>query len=97
MALRRTPDADGDLDAIWDHIAADNMDAASRLIVRIEAAEQRLATFPNLGRARVELAPDLRSWAVGDYVIFYRAHGADVLILRILHGARDLPDLLGGP
>lgn len=65
------------------------------MVSRIYDAEEQLADFPELGRVRPKLLPDLRSWAVGDYVIFYRVDPDAVQILRILHGARDLGDLLG--
>jgi plasmid stabilization system protein ParE len=32
---------------------------------------------------------------VGEYVIIHRLHEEDVLILRVLHGSRDIPALFG--
>ncbi|WP_421934002.1 type II toxin-antitoxin system RelE/ParE family toxin [Phenylobacterium sp.] len=93
--LRRTPVALHDLSNVWLTIALDNPNAADRVVSRIYDAEERLADFPELGRVRPELLPDLRSWAVGDYVILYRIEPDAVVIVRILHGARDLGDLLG--
>lgn len=91
---KREPKAAADLEDIWLHIAIDNVDAAERLIRQIYDAEDRLAEFPELGRARPELGRDIRSWAVGSYVVFYRISGAAVEVLRILHGARDLGEAL---
>ena len=71
----------------------DNPVAADRVIDQIEAAEDRLALFPNLGRARPEIAIDLRSWPIGEYLIFYRVERDRLEIVRVLHGARDLGDL----
>jgi toxin ParE1/3/4 len=48
-----------------------------------------------MGRQRLDLRPGLRSHPVGDYVIFYRLEGVDVLILRALHRRRDMRALLG--
>lgn len=90
----REPKAVADLEDIWLHIASDNVDAAERLIRQIYDAEDRLAEFPELGRARSELGPDIRSWAGGAYIIFYRVDGAAVEVLRILHGARDIGEAL---
>lgn len=92
--VRREPRAATDLDEIWLHIAIDNVDAAERTIAQLYQAEDRLGDFPELGRPRPELARDLRSWAVGSYVIFYRADPGAVVIIRILHGARDLGEVL---
>jgi toxin ParE1/3/4 len=50
-----------------------------------------LGDWPEAGRAREEIAPDVRSIAVGWYVIFYRDAADFVQILRVLHGRRDLP------
>ena len=51
---------------------------------------RHLASHPNLGRSRDELAEGLRSFPVGRYVIFYRAIPEGVEIVRVLHGSRDL-------
>lgn len=93
--LRRAPVALQDLSNIWLTIALDNPNAADRVISRIYDAEERLADFPELGRIRPELRQNLRSWAVGDYLILYRIDPDAVVIMRILHGARDLDDLIG--
>lgn len=36
-----------------------------------------------------------RSFPVGEYVIVYCVDGRDVLILRVVHGRRDLEALFG--
>jgi toxin ParE1/3/4 len=93
--VRRTRRAEADLVDIWIYIAADSPAAAERVIRRLEAAEGRLAQFPEMAPLREELLPGVRAWAVGEYLIFYRVDPDAVEILRILHGARDLGDLLG--
>jgi toxin ParE1/3/4 len=53
-----------------------------------------LAAHPELGRARDEVAPGLRSFAFGRYLIFYAVEPTKVVIARILHGAQLIrPDL----
>lgn len=92
--VRRSPRAVDDLDEIWRFVAADNLQAADRLIDRLIAAGEPLAEFPHLGRDRTGLAPGLRSLPVGNYVLFYRPDGHGAVIVRILHGRRDItPDL----
>lgn len=95
LSVRRTPRAQSDLDEIWLAIALDNERAAERVVAEIEAAEDRIAAFPEIGRARNELLPGVRSWAVGVYVLFYAIAPAAVVILRIVHGARDVGELIG--
>lgn len=60
-----------DLEEIWLYIAQDSPRAADRLIGRIHEKCQVLAESPHIGRSRPELAVDLRSFPVGNYVIFY--------------------------
>ena len=87
--VRRTEDAEADLTAVWLYIADDNPRAADRTILALMEAEDRLARFPEIGRRRTDLVADLRSWATGSYVIFYRPTEDGILTIRILHGARD--------
>jgi toxin ParE1/3/4 len=89
----QSPDAREDLLQLWLGIAHDNPEAADRLIARIKRVADQLADFPQLGRLRPELAAALRSFAVGNYVVFYRVVSDGIEIVRVLHGARDLPSL----
>lgn len=88
--LSRRPQAETDLEEIWLFIAADNIGAADRLLDRIGSVFEMLAENPQAGRQRPELGMSIRSFAVGNYIIFYEAvpNGAD--IIRVLHGARDI-------
>ena len=60
---------------------------------RIEEAERLLAEHPLIGQARPHLHPDLRGWLVRPYLILYRVDPDYLSIVRIVHGARDLPSL----
>jgi hypothetical protein len=42
------------------------------------------------GAERSDILPGIRHKVTGQYVVFYRVEGADVVILRVLHGRRDL-------
>lgn len=98
MGHRRTPQADSDLDDIWYYVATESgsVDIADRLIDAITNRFYLLATHPNIGRARDEdLRPGIRSFAVGNYLIIYRIEEADVLILRVVRGSRDIEALFG--
>ena len=87
------PAAVEDLEDIWGHIALDSPNAADRVIRRLHAAAERLAEFPLIGVARDELAPGMRLWPVGSYVLLHRIDGRTVTIVRALWGGRDLPAL----
>jgi toxin ParE1/3/4 len=90
---RQSRRAAADLLELWVHVARDDVDAADRLLDRIDEVCATLAASPHLGRSRDELAPGLRSFPVGRYVIFYRVGRSGIELARVLHGARDL-DLL---
>lgn len=85
--------ARADLDDIWFYIAQDDVDAADKFIQAVIGKFQKLAEWPEIGRQREELASHLRSLVVGRCVIFYRLMGNGIEIVRVLHGARDLPPL----
>jgi len=85
-----SPLADDDLDEIWLHIAQDNEPAADNMIRKIFDAIGLLTEQPLMGRARDELWPQIRSFVVLPYVIFYRLTPEAVEIVRVLHKARDV-------
>lgn len=90
MIILRTALAEDDLIDIWLYIAAENPDAADRLLDRIERRTQLLATQPFAGPARDDLDSGVRQLVVGNYLMFYRVENDTILILRVLHGKRDL-------
>jgi toxin ParE1/3/4 len=79
-----------DIDGIFDYIAEDNIDAAEEFILKLDQKFALLAKNPMLGRSRGELFPAMRSFPFGKYVIFYRAQEDDIVIMRVLHGSRDI-------
>src|SRR4051795_10029538 len=90
-----TLDAENDLTEIADYIASDSPSAAGRLLDRIQDRCQSLAEMPETGVPREELAPGLRSAAIGRYVVFYRPRDENIQIIRVLHGSRDIESILG--
>lgn len=88
--VRRSLQAEADLEAILDDLYQKNPAVAGRYAGDFAAKGTVLAQFPEIGRTRPEIAPGLRSTLVNPYVIFYRLEGDDVQILRILHGKQDL-------
>ena len=46
-----------------------------------------------IGQSRPELLHDLRSFAAGSYIIFYRPTDDGICILRVINGARDFGTL----
>lgn len=89
--VRKTVLAEQDLDEIWLHIAVENPTAADGVLDKIDQQAALLARNPKLGRARPELLDGLRSFPVGNYILFYKPESGGIEIVRVLHGARDVP------
>jgi toxin ParE1/3/4 len=91
----RRPKAAEDIAAVWDFIADDNPDAADHWVDQLDTQLRLLATQPLMGRARDELAPGIRSFPFGRYLIFYLPIGDGIDVVRVLHGARDVDTVFG--
>ena len=85
------PGAAADLDDIFHYISQDRLQAARGLLDRLESASRLIAERPGIGRSRPELGAGIRAHVVGRYVILYRTEPGRVLIVRYLHGVRQLP------
>ncbi len=92
-SVLRTPQAKADLIELWLYIATDSATAADRLLATIDEKCRLLARFPEMGQSCDELAPLLRCFSVGNYVIFYRPAESGVEIIRVVSGARDIESL----
>jgi toxin ParE1/3/4 len=95
MRLAFTPLAEQDLEAIGDYIATDNPSRAATFVRELRAQCQRISLNPPGYRLRSELGDDIRSCAHGNYAIFFIANADEMTIIRILHGTRDIPSVLG--
>ena len=96
--IQFTPEAAEDLDAIWWVIAEDNRDAADRVEREILATCHRLAKHPRMGTKRQDITPlPVRFWTVTrfpNYVIVYRPETVPLQVVAVLHGKRDLKQVL---
>jgi toxin ParE1/3/4 len=82
-----------DLREILDYIAQDSRVRARRFVDKLEQKCELLARSPHLGFECEDLLPGMRVWPVGRYLIFYRSVAAGTEIVRVVHGARDIPRL----
>jgi addiction module RelE/StbE family toxin len=75
-------------------IAADNPQAARKVVKRIQSAVSHLGAFPAAGRpgrvrgTREAVVPKL------PYIIVYRIKGHEVEILRVFHTSMNWPPLM---
>ena len=91
----RRPRAAEDIAAVWDFIADDNPDAADQWVDQLDTQLRLLATQPLLGCARDELAPGIRSFPFGRYLVFYLPISDGIDVVRVLHGTRDVDKVFG--
>ena len=84
-----------DLEAIWEYIAQDNMDAADGWIGKLFGAFEAIAQTPGMGHKREDLTSyPILFWPVGSYLILYRAERDPIEIVAVTQGARDIPAFL---
>ncbi|OPY96964.1 plasmid stabilization protein [Bradyrhizobium sacchari] len=88
--FRKAQQADLDLDSIWEFIASDSVRSADKQIARIGEIFEMLLEKPLAERERQELRAGLRSFPVGNYVIFYVPLPDGVEIIRVMHGRQDI-------
>lgn len=87
-----------DLGAIVDHIAADDIAAASAVLDRLQARAATLATLAARGR----IVPELREIGITHYRelierpwrLLYRMDAASVFVVAVLDSRRELDTLL---
>ena len=92
MRIRLAPQARADLDSIWLYIAREsgNAEIATRSIDSITIKFGLFARFPHIGRSlESDLRPNIRTFPVNNYVIFYGVKPEEIRILRIIHASRD--------
>lgn len=95
MKVRLTQEAKAGLERIGDHIAQDNPGRAGSFVRELLAACAALGdtpqAFPLVPRYE---GSGIRRRTCGNYLVFYRVEPEQVVVLHILHGARDYLPLL---
>ena len=96
MIVRFTGEAERDLEEIGDHIAIDDPYVALRFVGALRDRCMALGDFPNrFPMVERYATAGLRRCRHGNYLIFYRVEADAVVIIHVLHGARDYPEILG--
>ena len=95
MNVVLSAEAEADLEAIGDYIARDNPGRAatfvSALIAKCDALAEMPLAFPMVERYATS---GIRRRPYRDYLIFYRVEEVRIVVLHILHGARDYDRIL---
>jgi toxin ParE1/3/4 len=102
LKIIRAGEAIQDIAHIHLFIAVENPAAAEKFLAALRSSFRTLAQWPEIGPRyqtnRAELA-GLRFWPLRrftNYLIFYRVTNSPrrLHIIRVLHGARDIPQVL---
>jgi toxin ParE1/3/4 len=86
-------EAEEDLLAIHGYITQYNPAAADRLVHALYRHFELLADQPGVGAERETIRPGMRIWGHNRYQILYRIDAGRTLIVRVVHGRRDLASL----
>ena len=91
MKVRWTERAADELSDAYTYIAADNIEAADRLIDRIHAAISLIQTHPQIGKKGE--VPGTREFVVTgtSFILIYQVDPQLLWILAVFHGARHRP------
>lgn len=98
--LRVEPRADRDLTDHATYLAEHSLDLAIRFLAAAQATVDELLRMPEMGSPRDFKNPRLtgiRQWPIksfGKYLVFYRPIEEGISVVRVLHGARNIPGLL---
>ena len=83
--------AQTDLLETWSFIAEESIEAADHVLDTIEREVQTLARQPMMGRERPELGTGIRCWPTSSsYNLYYLPEPSGVIVIRVLHHARDV-------
>jgi toxin ParE1/3/4 len=93
MRFRFSGRAEADLETIADYIARDNPARALSFVRQLRDHCRNLLTFPRASPLRPQLGDGVRLSVFGNYVVLYVVRDELLEIRRVVHGARDLPNI----
>ncbi|WP_223446154.1 type II toxin-antitoxin system RelE/ParE family toxin [Polaribacter litorisediminis] len=87
-----TNETDADLEDIFDYTEQrHNQEQAIVYLLNIEDLFLKLCKQPNLGRLRNDIKENVFSIPIKKHIIFYKIDINNLIIIRVLHGSRDMP------
>lgn len=90
-----TASAQRHVDEIGVFIAEDSLDAALKVYDALEEAFELLAENPGIGHTREDLTNrPVKFWSVYSYLVVYEPASEPLTVVAVLHGARDVENLL---
>ncbi len=95
--FRFSTEANYDVEEISSYISDLDPTAAHRFLDALDETCDLLAEHPGLGRLRTDLGEALRSFPVGNYLVFYTNTREGIDVVRIIYGGRNLPEAFRQP
>jgi toxin ParE1/3/4 len=93
MRIVKLPQALLDLLETAEYLAEDDLEVADRFFDAFETTLEDLRNTPKIGRVRnYRNEVDIRMWFVRGFeksLIFYTENSEEIVILRVIHSARD--------
>ena len=87
---RVTPRAAADLNRIATYTLRNRGRQTTAYLKALNDRFGWLAEHPEIGRARPEILPELRSFREGSHIVFYRTRGAVIEIIGVPHVSMDV-------
>lgn len=90
--FRLSIEADKDLDDIFDYTEHEHsFNQAIKYLSDLDTLFEKLIKNPHIGKERKEIKKGIFSIAEQEHVVFYQIKKEYILIIRVLHGRRDIP------
>lgn len=98
--VHKSAEARRDLVDIFEYLARESVATADRFLQQVDSTLNRLSESPGIGARYLTDEPELAELRCAqvsrfkNHLIFYRADSGELLVVRVLHAARDLDALL---
>lgn len=95
IGYKLSNEADGDLEDIFDYTKKEHsLHQAIKYLHELEEVFNQIVQNPAIGKERIELKATIFSLKANKHLVFYQIKPNYILIVRVLHGRRDLPKFI---
>lgn len=93
--VQLTVPAEVELYHIWRYVAEQSGSArADSLVARLRAACDLIGSMGGIGHPYSHRYPKIRIYSILNHVIVYRLENRRIVVLHVVHGARDLDRII---
>jgi toxin ParE1/3/4 len=92
-SIRFSTEANHDIEEVSNYIFDLNPVAAHHFLDALDETCELLSEHPLIGRLRPALGENLRSFPVGNFLVFYTPASDGIDVVRVVYGGRDLPGI----